>query len=87
MEVVSEDPKDSQRDYEQKLLDYAAAVGAATDNYIATLTTKELDRLVPIMGQEWPVADVLALLVVHASGHLGEIAALKGIQGVKGLPF
>jgi hypothetical protein len=69
------------------LLDYMAAVRAATDAYITTLTTKELDRQVRIMGQEWPVADVLALLVVHVSGHIGEIAALKGMQGVKGLPF
>jgi hypothetical protein len=30
---------------------------------------------------------VLAMMVVHASAHAGEIAALKGIQGVKGLPF
>jgi len=25
--------------------------------------------------------------VSHIVGHAGEIAALKGIQGVKGLPF
>jgi hypothetical protein len=31
--------------------------------------------------------DVLAQLVVHGTGHMGEIAALKGVQGVKGLPM
>jgi len=26
-------------------------------------------------------------LVVHSAGHAGEIAAVKGMQGIKGLPF
>jgi hypothetical protein len=69
------------------LLDYAAAVGAAADEYIARLTPEELERTVPYLGDERPVRDVLAMMVVHASAHAGEIAALKGIQGVKGLPF
>jgi hypothetical protein len=33
------------------------------------------------------VADVLAALVRHTMLHLGEIAALKGMQGARGLPF
>jgi hypothetical protein len=69
------------------VLDYAAAVRAATDAYVATVTPEELERTVPFIGGEKPVADVLAQLVIHYSGHIGEIAALKGIQGVKGIPF
>jgi hypothetical protein len=30
---------------------------------------------------------VLALLVSHSFLHAGETAALKGVNGVKGLPF
>lgn len=38
------------------------------------------------IGGERPVAEVLATLVVYTMGHAGEIAALKGVLGVKGLP-
>jgi hypothetical protein len=67
---------------------YAAAVHAATDAYLAALTDAELSREVP-----WPfggtrtVADMLALLVVHTVFHAGEVSALKGVQGVQGIPF
>ncbi len=66
---------------------YAQAVRAATDAYLATLTPDELDHQVTIFGGERPVADVLVTLIVHTLGHAGEIAALKGAQGAKGLPF
>jgi len=68
-------------------LEYAQAVRAATDAYLATITPEELERPVHFLGGERPVAEVLATLVVHAMGHMGEIAALKGVLGVKGLPF
>ena len=67
---------------------YAAAVHAATDAYLASLTDEELRREMP-----WPfggtrtVADFLALIVVHTVFHAGEVSALKGAQGVPGIPF
>jgi uncharacterized damage-inducible protein DinB len=66
---------------------YEQAVHATTETYLAALIPTELDRTVAFIGGERPVADVLASLVVHSMGHAGEIAALKGMQGVKGLPF
>jgi len=66
---------------------YIAAVRIAVDDYVAALTDDELARLVQSIGGEQPIASVLALLVIHASGHYGEVAALKGAQGAKGLPF
>jgi hypothetical protein len=57
------------------------------DEYIATLTDEELARKVQSIGGEQPIASVLALIVIHAAGHYGEVAALKGAQGGKGLPF
>jgi uncharacterized damage-inducible protein DinB len=67
---------------------YAAAVQAETDAYLASLTDEELRREMP-----WPfggtrtVADFLALLVVHTVFHAGEVSALKGVQGVRGIAF
>lgn len=69
------------------VLAYQAAVQAATDAYLATLTADELDRTVNIMGGQRPAATVLILLAHHACSHAGEIATVKGMQGIKGLPF
>ena len=66
---------------------YQEAVRTATDAYIAKLTPEELDRRVSFLGGERRVADVLSMLVIHHVGHAGEIAALKGVQGVAGLSF
>jgi len=70
----------------QPLQDYKLAVWAATDAYLATLTESELDRVVKFAGGERTVGDMLMLSASQSHSHLGEIAALKGIQGAKGLP-
>lgn len=69
----------------QPLLDYKTAVWAATDSFLAKLSEEELARTVKFAGGERTVAEMLILCVSQAHGHMGEIAALKGIQGVKGL--
>lgn len=69
------------------VLEYAQVVHAATDAYLADLTPEELERNVEFFVADARVADVLSILAVHVAGHSGEIAALRGIQGVKGLPF
>ncbi len=69
------------------VLAYQEAVRAATDAYLATLTPEELDRSISLFGNPAPVANALTVVVSHIMGHAGEIAALKGLQGVKGLPF
>jgi hypothetical protein len=66
---------------------YQAAVRAATDAYLAELTPQELDRVVDFAGTPRSLGEVLVILAVHLSFHAGEIAAVKGAQGVKGLPF
>jgi len=68
-------------------LGYAAVVFKQVDECIAGLTAAELDRLVTFYGNERPVADLYVMQLSHLLGHTGEIAALKGMQGVKGLPF
>lgn len=69
--------------------DYAAQVYAATDDYVASLTEADLDRVFDTgwMG-ETSVGSYLATIIVwHAVQHGGEICALKGCMGGKGLPF
>jgi hypothetical protein len=68
--------------------EYAQLVYAATDAYIAALPDAELDRKMQMPFGESNVAFIVAtLLGTHLPGHAGEIAALKGVSGLKGLPF
>jgi uncharacterized damage-inducible protein DinB len=69
------------------LMAYQEAVCEKTSAYLSALTPEELDRTVKLFNGDHPAADVLVLAENHILGHLGEIAALKGVQGVKGLPF
>lgn len=69
--------------------EYAKAVYAATDAYVAGLTPADLERKVDtgFIGEQ-TVGMVLGNICVwHVAEHNGEIAALKGAQGLKGLPF
>jgi hypothetical protein len=68
------------------LLEYQAAVWAATDSYLASLTPTELERMVKFAGGKRTVAEMLILSASQSHQHVGEIAALKGIQGAKGMP-
>ncbi len=67
-------------------LDYQKAVWAATDAYMAGLTPQDLDRKVKLGQRDLTVAALLIMAAHQSLSHSGEIAALKGIQGVKGLP-
>jgi hypothetical protein len=69
------------------VMDYGQAVREATDAYLANLTAEELDRQVNFASRMMPAAEVLMMSVVHTASHAGEIAAVKGMQGIKGLPF
>jgi len=70
---------------------YAQAVYAATDDYLATLADETLDQVLDLSAQGFehkPVAWVLSALVIsHLNNIAGEISALKGVQGVKGYPW
>jgi uncharacterized damage-inducible protein DinB len=69
------------------VLAYGLAVRAATDAYLSALTADELDRQVNFVGRMLPVGEVLTILMNHITCHAGEISAVKGMQGLKGLPF
>lgn len=68
-------------------LEYQKAVWAAIDAYMAGLTAKDLDCKVKLGPRELTVAELLMLAANQALSHSGEIAALNGMQGAKGLPF
>lgn len=71
--------------------EYAKAVNALSEEYIATLTYADLEKEVDLsafgMGTR-KVCDFIALLINgHVYPIMGELAVLKGIQGLKGYPF
>ena len=71
-----------------KFKEYADAVFANTDSYLANVSDAELEQKVQTpIGEQTIGWAVTTLLGTHAPQHAGEIAALKGVQGLKGLPF
>jgi DinB superfamily len=71
-----------------KFQEYAKAVYANTDAYLSSLSDADLEKKVQGPIGETTVGWFLTtILATHFPGHAGEIAALKGVQGLKGLPF
>jgi hypothetical protein len=68
--------------------EFGAEIQKATMEYVDTLTDADLDRTVEtgVFGTQ-TVAFLIQLAAMHAVGHTGDIAAVKGLQGLKGLPF
>ena len=68
--------------------DYAAAVQAATDAFLSEAPDDLLEKAMETPMGEQRAIDMLANVgVAHVASHWGEIAALRGVQGEKGLPF
>lgn len=70
------------------LRSYARAIYAATEEYLASLSDKQLLQTVDLSGIGLGTPTTLQVLSVnvvgHAYSHSGEIACLKGLQGSKG---
>ena len=66
-----------------QVMRYGEAVHAATQATVESLTPAELERELPLGPRIRCVADLLATLLLHNASHGGEIAALKGLQGLK----
>ena len=67
---------------------YAGKVMAAADQYLEDLTDNGLERKIPSpAGGETTVFGMLNIALSNISWHTGEIATLKGIQGLKGYAF
>jgi hypothetical protein len=68
--------------------DYAQATRQVLEDWLATLTPEDLDRTIETTIGELNLAQMLAAYVVwHINVHCGEIAALKGCQGLAGYPW
>jgi hypothetical protein len=76
------------QDHLGALQEYAKAVFAATDAFLVGLSDADLDRPIDFFGRKetmgWVIADTV---LVHVAFHSGEIASLKGVMGLKGLPW
>jgi uncharacterized damage-inducible protein DinB len=67
---------------------YASAVATATGAYLASLVPSALEEQIETPRGVQPRVNRLSVyLVSHKFQHTGEIAALLGCQGAKGLPF
>ncbi|HXV43061.1 MAG TPA: DinB family protein [Anaerolineae bacterium] len=71
------------------LQQYAQAVYANTEEYLASLSDDDLDRALDLsalgLGQH-TVASLLSTALSNVQWHCGEIACLKGLQGMRGYP-
>jgi hypothetical protein len=68
---------------------YRLAVAESANRLVDSLAESDLDRLaIWGRGPERPVGLLLqAVYINHGLGHCGEISAIKGMQGLKGLPL
>ncbi len=67
---------------------YATAVQEAALGYVSSLSDADLDREIEtqFFGRK-SLAWVIQLIGLHCAGHAGDMASVKGMQGLKGLPF
>jgi hypothetical protein len=67
---------------------YGKAVTEATDAFLNGLSDADLDKEIDFFGRNekmgWVISDTV---LVHVAFHSGEIASLKGVMGLKGLPW
>jgi len=70
---------------------YGAAVFEAADAGLGALSDEDLERTVDLSsigaGRQTIAFTMHAVVIGHAYCHTGEIAALKGFQGLKGYPY
>ena len=65
---------------------YAKSVGADTEEVLTTATDEQSEQEIGVSKR--PLIPIRADIgLPHRAEHWGEIAALKGVQGLKGLPF
>jgi len=71
--------------------EYAKAVFANTDEYVAALSAQDLERSLDLsgfgLGQQTLAFFLGGLVRQHVDHHCGEASCLKGLQGAKGYPF
>lgn len=68
--------------------EYGASVQNAALEYVDSLKESDLDREIdtPFFGKQ-TLAFLVMLAGTHSVGHGGDMSAVKGLRGLKGLPF
>lgn len=68
--------------------EYSRQMQKAALAYVETLSDGDLDREIDtqFFGKQ-SLAYIVQLVGLHCAGHTGDISAVKGAQGLKGLPF
>lgn len=68
--------------------EYAEQVQASALEYVGGLSDADFDRELEtqFFGKQ-PLAFIIQIIGLHSAGHLGDMSAVKGMQGLKGLPF
>ncbi len=67
--------------------DYIKAVAAATDEYLASIKDSDLQQELELPFGKYSVAWLFNIGLLNTYSHTGEIACLKGLQGLKGYPM
>ncbi len=62
------------------ILEYGAAVRAATLAHVDALKPADFDKKIKMPWGEMPAAMTYSFIVGHATGHIGEISYLRGMQ-------
>lgn len=71
----------------ETLLAYQVVVRVEMEYLLDSLTPESLEATFQCITEHDSAAELLALLVGHTCLHAGEMTALKGVYGVKGLAY
>jgi len=85
--MSQEDAKNLRIEPKDAFYDYMQAVWKATDDYLATTDDAALQAMTTVkpLG-EMPVQNAIGnMCLTHGFTHLGEIAHLRGLMGLKGM--
>ena len=67
---------------------FAQAVAAETNDFLSSASEDVLNKEIDgAFGKSTVIGFLSTIGLTHVAGHWGEIAALKGVQGQKGLAF
>jgi hypothetical protein len=70
------------------LHDYAHATAQTLLDWAASLTPEDLERVIPTPWGDYNQGQWLEFFIIwHINVHCGEIASVKGYQGLKGYPW
>ncbi len=72
----------------EEFLPYMRAVWKSTDEYLASITDADLERVftfIPV-GERPAVQILMENMLTHGFSHLGEMWLLRGMQGLTGSP-